>query len=85
MFDWGAVGGLLLIIGAFSLYRGNVHLSIILYFLADACWLALSFQTGNILGSVMIAIGMILGVGVYMKMNRGEFHKNLNVKTKEEE
>jgi len=75
--DWGFIGGVLLVVGAIALYRGNVQLSIIYYFLADFCWLFLSFQVGNIAGSIMIGIGMILGVGVYMKMNRGIFLKSL--------
>ncbi len=78
--DFGAIGGLLLIIGAFALYRGSIQWSIIAYFAADICWLLLSLQTGNVLGSVMIGIGMALGVGVYIKMNRGIFVKNLHVK-----
>ncbi len=78
MIDFGAIGGLLLILGAFALYRGNVHLSIILYLIADLCWLFLSLQVGNLFGSIMIGIGMILGVGVYIKMNRGIFVKTLH-------
>ncbi len=76
--DFGAIGGVLLIFGAIALYRGNAQWSIIWYFLADFCWLFLSFQVGNILGSIMIGIGMILGVGVYLKMNRGIFVKTLH-------
>ncbi len=82
-FDWGAVGGVLLIIGAFALYRGHAMLSILIYFIADLCWLFLSFSVGNTLGVVLIGIGMLLGMGVFIKMNRGIFVKNLHVENKE--
>ncbi len=78
--DFGAIGGVLLIFGAIALYRGSAQWSIIWYFIADLCWLALSLQVGNVLGSVMIGIGMALGVGVYIKMNRGIFVKDLHRK-----
>lgn len=79
MLDWGFIGGVLLVFGAIAIYRGNVQWSIVYYFLADFCWLFLSFQVGNVPGSIMIGIGMALGVGVYIKMNRGIFVKNLHV------
>ncbi len=82
--DFGFIGGVLLVAGAIAMYRGNVQWSIIYYFIADLCWLGLSLQVGNIAGSIMIGIGMALGVGVYLKMNRGIFVKNL-IQKKEKE
>lgn len=71
------IGGILLIIGAWFTYKGNIFLSIILYFLADCCWLTISLSTGDYFGSSLVFIGMILGVGVFIKMNTGIFVKNL--------
>ncbi len=82
--DFGFIGGVLLVAGAIAMYRGNVQWSIIYYFIADLCWLGLSLQVGNIAGSIMIGIGMALGVGVYLKMNRGIFVKNLRQKKEKE-
>lgn len=70
-------GGILLIIGAWFTYRGNILLSIIIYFYADFCWLVIAISTGDYFGSSLIMVGMILGVGVFIKMNSGIFVKNL--------
>ena len=75
--DFGFIGGLLLVAGAIAMYRGDVQWSIIYYFIADLCWLGLSLQVGNVAGSIMVGVGMALGIGVYLKMNRGIFVKNL--------
>ncbi len=85
MFDWGMVGGLLLIAGAFAMYFGRAQLAIGIYFLADTAWLFLSWQAGKTVGAVMIAIGMLLGAGVWLKMNSGLFVKDLKRKTKDRE
>jgi len=77
MTEPGTIGGLLLIGGAFALYKGNAFYSIIMYFIADIMWAILAYQAGDTFGMVCISIGMILGVGVYLKMQRGKFVKNL--------
>lgn len=71
------IGGILLIVGAWFTYRGNIYLSIILYFAADCCWLSIALSTGDYFGSALVTLGMILGVGVFIKMNTGIFVKNL--------
>lgn len=71
------IGGVLLILGAWFTYRGNIHLSIILYFVADACWFGIALNSGDILGSILVLIGMVLGFCVFLKMNKGVFVKNL--------
>lgn len=71
------IGGVLLIIAAFFTYKGKIFESIIIYFLADICWLFISFNSGDYLGSFLVLIGMLLGVGVFIKMNTGIFVKNL--------
>lgn len=73
------IGGILLILGAWFTYRGNLYLSIILYFIADICWFIISLNSGDILGSILVLIGMVLGFCVFLKMNKGVFVKNLKV------
>jgi len=77
MIEPGTLGGLLLISGAFALYKGSAFYSIILYFIADIMWAILAYQAGDIFGMVCISIGMLLGIGVYFKMQRGKFVKHL--------
>ena len=71
------IGGLLLIVAAFFTYKGKIFESIIIYFLADICWLFISISTGDYFGSSLVLIGMLLGIGVFIKMNTGIFVKNL--------
>lgn len=75
--DIGGLGGVLLILGAFALYKGKLMYSVGLYFFADIMWLILAYKSGDTLGAILIMIGMILGVGVYLKAQKGIFHKDL--------
>jgi len=71
------VGGLFLIIGAYYVFKGDIYKSVIIYFIADICWVMLSIDRGDIFGSIVITIGMILGLFAYIKMNRGVMYKSL--------
>ena len=73
----GILGGLFLIIGAYSLYLGKIWYSLFFYFFADICWLILSIQNGSTWGSVSICIGILFSTGVILKMHFGIFHKDL--------
>lgn len=75
--SFASIGGILLIIGAWFTYKGNLFMSIILYFIADACWFGIAIVAGDYLGASLIIIGMLLGVGIFIKMNKGIFVKNL--------
>jgi hypothetical protein len=75
--DPGTLGGLLLILGAYALFKGKVFYSVFIYFLADIMWAILAYQAGDIFGTFAIAIGMLLGLGVFYKMNSGIFIKDL--------
>jgi len=74
------VGGILLVLGAVFMYRGLAMYSVLTYALADICWLVISIQVGDILGGILILIGLILGILVYIKMNSGIFVKDLHSK-----
>ena len=73
----GFLGGSFLIIGAFLLYKGKAFYSLIAYFFADLCWLAISYYNNATFGTISILVGIIFSVGVSLKMINGTFHKNL--------
>ena len=79
MIEPGTLGGILLILGAFALYKGKVMWSVILYGIADLMWLWLALISGDTLGAIMIGVGLALGIGVYIKMNTGIFRKDLHI------
>ena len=45
--------------------------------IADACWFGIALNSGDILGSILVLIGMVLGFCVFLKMNKGIFVENL--------
>jgi len=73
------LGGLLLIIGAIFTYRGEIFKAVSAYFLADICWVIISFSIGNIFGSITVIIGMLLGLGAFLKMRNGKMRKDLKL------
>lgn len=73
------IGGILLIIGAWFTYKGNIIISISFYFIADCCWILIAYSTGDVLGAFMVSIGMILGVLAFMKMHTGKMRKSLKL------
>lgn len=70
-------GGILLIIGAFLTFKGNIHKSVMVYILADIIWIILGIQSGDFIGAGLIAIGGVLGILAWFKMNSGVFNKTL--------
>lgn len=73
------IGGILLILGSWFVYKGEIFKSVLTYALADACWLGISLSTGDYLGSSLVAVGMLLGLGAYIKMNSGKMRKTLDL------
>ncbi len=71
-------GGIFLIVGAFFTYTGNVKRAILSYFVADVAWVLIAFSTGDITGMCFVLIGMILGIGVLIKMRKNIFRETLN-------
>lgn len=74
----GTIGGILLIIGAWAMYRGNLLWSVGIYFFADIMWVWLAYKQGDIFGTAAISVGMLLGLLVWIKSHRGEFVKDLH-------
>jgi len=71
------LGGLYLLVGALYIYYGNIFYSVILYTVADICWLYNAFQNTDYFGILSIALGIIVGLIVTYKMNKGIFQKSL--------
>ncbi len=75
----GLIGGILLIIGSYTIYTGRIYYSVFIFFIADICWVYLSIQSGDIVGSITVIIGMLLGLGAFYKMSSGQMRKNLDI------
>ena len=78
MFSLAILGGVLLNIGAFLMFRGLAFQAIIVYLFADVCWIVMALQKDDMIGAVFITSGMILGFLAYWKMRSGQMHKSLN-------
>ena len=78
-------GGILLVIGAWLMYVGNVKYSILTYFLADIMWAFMAFMANDYVGLTFVIIGMILGFGVFLKIHTGFLVKNLKKDQSEKE
>ena len=74
----GTIGGILLILGAFALWKGNLRWSVGLYFFADTMWVWLAYKQGDMFGTFAISLGMLFGLLVWLKSHRGEFVKDLH-------
>ena len=83
MFSLAILGGILLNIGAFLMFRGLAFQAIIVYIFADICWVFMALQKEDYIGAVFITIGMTFGFLAYLKMRSGKMHKNLNIEEKE--
>lgn len=72
------LGGILLLLGSFFIYKGNIYFSTITYTLADLCWVSNAYTHNDIFGVLSISVGIIVGLIVMYKMNTGIFVKRLN-------
>ena len=72
------IAGILLNIGAYFVYKGQIFTAVIIYFGADICWCVMAYQRGDELGLGFIILGMLFGLGASIKMNSGKMRKHLN-------
>jgi len=79
----GTIGGLLLILGAYALYKGNLLWSVGLYFFADTMWVWLAYKQEDYFGTFAISLGMLFGLLVWIKSHKGDFVKDLHAKKEE--
>ena len=73
------VGGVLLILGSYFVMKGNVFNSVAIFFVADCMWCILAYRSNDTIGLVCTILGMLLGVVAYIKMNRGNMRKTLEL------
>jgi len=71
------IGGLILIIGAYFVYKGDIFKSVFTYLIADGVWMMMAINAGNFIGAALITIGASLGILAFLKMNSGEFRKTI--------
>ena len=72
------LGGILLNIGAYLTYKGKIYQAVVIYLMADICWMVMAFVREDMWGAFFITVGTILGFLAYLKMRRGEMKKSLN-------
>ena len=76
--SFAILGGILLNIGAFFTYKGQVYYAVIVYLFADICWVIMAYQREDWLGTFFIIVGTTLGFLAYLKMRNGDMNKSLN-------
>ena len=76
------IGGLLMLLGSFFTLRGQINISIMIYFIADIAWILLSIQANNIFGAFVIFVAMVVGIVVLYKMKKGTFNKTIRKEVK---
>ncbi len=80
--SYAVIGGILLNIGAYLTYKGKIYESVIIYLLADLCWIIMAYQKSDYMGVGFIIIGVVFGFLAFKKMQSGKMQKNL---TKDED
>ena len=71
------IGGILLIIGAWNVYKGEIFKSVMFYTVADIIWVTLAILSNDYIGAGMIALGGTLSFLAFLKMRAGKFHKTI--------
>jgi len=71
------LGGVFLIFGALALAKGSVKISVMIYFLADLCWLGMAVTSKDVFGTIAVTIGIFSGVYVYYMMQIGRYRKTI--------
>ena len=76
--EWAiTLGGFLLMLGAVYVYFGKIFYSIMVYTIADVCWLVNAYQRGDEFGALTVTIGILVGTVVVYKMQVGKFRKSI--------
>ena len=71
------LGGMMLILGAKYMNNGNMLFSTISYVGADWCWAVNAWQHSDMFGFITVNIGIIVGLSVLYRINKGVFVKSL--------
>ena len=76
--SFAILGGILLNIGAYLTYKGQIYRAVVVYLFADVCWIIMAYERNDFVGFVLITIGTIFAFLAYVKMKNGEMKKTLN-------
>ena len=71
------IGGLYLMFGAWYVATGNVYYSIIVYTLADVCWLINTYNSNDLFAAITVSVGIATGLYVTYRMRQGTFRKSI--------
>ncbi len=77
MIDGAVLGGLMLIIGNYYVFKGEVYKSIRMFLIADIAWLWLAIASGNVFGIISVSLGVILSIFAFWKMHTGVFYRDV--------
>ncbi len=78
MISFAVIGGLLLNVGAYLTFKGRIYESVMVYLLADLCWIIMAYERDDLWGVASIIVGVSFGLLAFFKMQRGEMSKSLN-------
>lgn len=77
-FSIGVFGGLIMLVGAWNVYKGNIFRSLFAYIVADICWVLIAYNAGDAIGALFILVGITISTLAYIKMNAGIMRKTLD-------
>lgn len=80
MVSFAIVGGILLNIGAYLTYKGLIFRAVIVYLVADLCWVLMAWEREEWIGMFFIVTGVVFGLLAFVKMRSGEMDKELGVR-----
>jgi len=75
--SFAVIGGIFLNIGAFLTYKGKIYEAVIIYLIADICWIVMAYERDDFFGVVSIFVGVLFGFLTFLKMKSGEMKKTL--------
>ena len=78
--SFAVLGGIFLNIGAFLTYKGKIYEAVLVYLVADLCWMVMAYVRDDWVGAAFIIVGTVLGFMAFLKMQKGDMKKNLNDK-----
>ena len=76
--SFAVLGGIFLNIGAFMTYKGKIYEAVLVYLVADLCWMVMAYVRDDWVGALFIIVGTVLGFMAFLKMQKGDMKKNLN-------
>jgi hypothetical protein len=76
--SFAVLGGIFLNIGAYLTFKGRIFQAVIVYLLADMCWVVMAYERDDFWGIISITVGVIFGLLAFYKMKIGVLRKTLD-------